>query len=41
MPEGVESLFEPISSYAQVYRRLDVAEIPRSSHVHGPHAPGD
>jgi chemotaxis protein methyltransferase CheR len=39
MPEGVESLFEPISSYAQVYRRLDVADSVRS-HVDGPHAPG-
>ncbi len=25
MPEGVEPLFEPISRYAQVYRRLDAA----------------
>jgi chemotaxis protein methyltransferase CheR len=39
MPEGAESLFEPISSYAQVYRRLDVADSVRS-HVDGPHAPG-
>jgi chemotaxis protein methyltransferase CheR len=40
MPDGVESLFEPISSYAQVYRRLDVPGGFRS-HVDGPHAPGD
>jgi len=39
MPEGVESLFEPISSYAQVYRRLDAADYSRS-HVDGPHSPG-
>ena len=39
MPEGTESLFEPISSHAQVYRRLDVADGLRS-HVDGPHAPG-
>jgi chemotaxis protein methyltransferase CheR len=39
MPEGAESLFEPISRYAQVYRRLDAADYFRS-HVDGPHAPG-
>ena len=39
MPEGMELLFEPISSYAQVYRRLDATDRFRS-HVDGPHAPG-
>jgi chemotaxis protein methyltransferase CheR len=39
MPEGVESLFEPISRYAQVYRRLDTADGFRS-HIDGPHPPG-
>ena len=39
MPDGVESLFEPISRYAQVYRRLAAADGLRS-HVDGPHAPG-
>jgi chemotaxis protein methyltransferase CheR len=39
MPEGAESLFEPISRYAQVYRRLDAAD-GLQSHVEGPHAPG-
>jgi chemotaxis protein methyltransferase CheR len=37
MPQGTESLFEPISRYAQVYRRLDAADGSRS-HVEGPHA---
>jgi chemotaxis protein methyltransferase CheR len=36
MPEGAESLFEPISRYAQVYRRLDAAGL--RSHLDGPHA---
>lgn len=38
-PESLDSLFEPISSHAKIYRRLDVAESIRS-HVDGPHAPG-
>jgi chemotaxis protein methyltransferase CheR len=41
MPQGTESLFEPISRHAQVYRRLEVAEHPRSAIVDGPHAPGN
>jgi chemotaxis protein methyltransferase CheR len=36
MPEDAEPLFEPISRYAQVYRRLDAADGLRS-HVAGPH----
>jgi chemotaxis protein methyltransferase CheR len=40
MPEGIESLFEPISRFAQVYRRLDAADDAFRSHVDGPHAPG-
>ena len=40
MPDGVESLFEPLSSYAQVYRRLDAADYFRS-HVDRPHSPGN
>jgi chemotaxis protein methyltransferase CheR len=39
MPESLASLFEPISSHAKIYRRLDVSESVRS-HVDGPHAPG-
>ena len=39
MPEGVESLFEPISSHARVYRRLDAPESVRA-HVDGPHVTG-
>jgi len=39
MPESLDSLFEPISSYAQIYRRLDAAESVLT-HVDGPHAPG-
>ncbi|MFZ1935696.1 MAG: CheR family methyltransferase [Thermoguttaceae bacterium] len=38
MPEGLESLFEPISGHAQVYRRLDAADGFRA-HVDGPHPP--
>ena len=36
MPEDAESLFEPISRYAQVYRRLETDGV--RSHVDGPHA---
>jgi chemotaxis protein methyltransferase CheR len=39
-PQGAESLFEPISKFAQVYRRLEVVEHLSSSHVDGPHAAG-
>ncbi len=39
LPEGLEPLFEPVSNYAQVYRRLDVADGLRS-HVNAPHAAG-
>jgi chemotaxis protein methyltransferase CheR len=38
-PESLDSLFEPISSHVQVYRRLDTPQSVRA-HVDGPHAPG-
>jgi chemotaxis protein methyltransferase CheR len=38
-PQSLDSLFEPISDRAQVYRRLD-APVGVRSHVDGPHAPG-
>ncbi len=37
LPEGLESLFEPISEYAQVYRRSEAVGGLRS-HADGPHA---
>jgi chemotaxis protein methyltransferase CheR len=38
MPEELQTLFEPIASYAQIFRRLDA---PQSFHKHldGPHVP--
>jgi chemotaxis protein methyltransferase CheR len=39
MPADLDSLFEPVSNHAQIYRRLEVLESVRS-HVDGPHAPG-
>jgi chemotaxis protein methyltransferase CheR len=39
MPANLDSLFEPVSSHAQIYRRLDVSESIQS-HIDGPHAPG-
>ena len=37
--ESPDSLFEPISSHAQIYRRLDASGSVHT-HVDGPHAPG-
>jgi chemotaxis protein methyltransferase CheR len=38
-PGSLGSLFEPISSHTQIYRRLDAADSVQT-HVDGPHAPG-
>ncbi len=40
MPGNLRELFEPVASFAQVYRRLDAAESIRS-HIDGSHELGD